>query len=132
LQVGRAVFLFEDDKAVVLGQIRGVTNEFTVDFIEASIDVEDLLGVDCVALAWAKVIVDIVEEDVDRALAVMVAAFEHAIRARSITAMSCRTIGMSVGLHQIKLGAVMATDFRTIAVLERIIIIVNCRHHDSV
>ena len=100
--------------------------------MELRLDVEDLLCVDSIACARAKVILRIVEEYVDRAIAAAVTVFVKATRGGRITAMRSRAISKPVCLHKIKLWAEVTTDLCGITVLEWVGQVVSCRHRDSV
>jgi len=44
----------------------------------------------------------------------------------------CSPVGVFIGLHDVELGAPVASDLICVTILERITCVVDCRHIDSV
>lgn len=100
--------------------------------MEARLDGEGAVSVDRVALAWAKVVVSVVPEDVDVALAGAVAAREDTSGVRRIAGVANGSERILVGFHDVELRAPVATDLVCVAVLERIAYVVDRGHQHRV
>ena len=83
----------------------------TVFLVKDCVDIEDLLCVNCVGVSWAKVIIDIIEEYIDRAVTIGIALLEPSCWIGCIAAVSVRSESVLVGLHEVKLRAEVPTNF---------------------